>query len=229
MAQPTKDRILDVAEELFAEHGFGATSMRTITTTAGVNLAAINYHFGSKEGLVEAIFSRRLVPMNAERLHRLRELERSHDGRIPLDELVRAFIAPALELSRDVVGGGARFIRLLGRSYTESSEELQESVHAMYQEVIESFKPAFAAALPGLGREELYWRLHFMVGTLAYCMAGSDMMRLIAASRLTGDAEHEWLMQRLIVFLTAGLQAPSPELSIQSPVRLAAGQTHPSS
>lgn len=229
MAPPTKDRILDVAEQLFAEHGFGATSMRSITNEAGVNLAAINYHFGSKEGLVQAIFSRRLVPMNAERLRRLRELEQSRSGRIPLNELVGAFVGPALELSRDVSGGGARFIRLLGRSYTESSHELQEAVRAMYQEVIDAFKPAFAAALPGLGHEELYWRLHFMVGTLAYCMAGSDMMRLIAASRLSADAEHEQLMQRLTTFLTAGLQAPSADPSIQSSMRVAAGQAHPSS
>jgi hypothetical protein len=106
---------------------------------------------------------------------------------------------------------------------------LQESVRAMYQEVIESFKPAFAAALPGLGREELYWRLHFLVGTLAYCMAGSDIMRLIAASRLSEDAEHEQLVRRLTAFLTAGLQAPSADPSVPSPVRLAAGQSHPSS
>lgn len=229
MAPPTKDRILDVAEQLFAEHGFGATSMRAITNEAGVNLAAINYHFGSKEGLVQAIFSRRLVPMNTERLSRLRALQNVHGGRIPLHDLVGAFVGPALELSRDVRGGGARFIRLLGRSYTESSDELQDAVRAMYEEVIESFKPAFAAALPGLDRQELYWRLHFLVGTLAYCMAGSDMMRLIATSRLSGDAEHEQLIHRLTAFLTAGLQAPPADQSVPSPVRVAAGQVRPTS
>lgn len=228
MPPPTKDRILDVAEQLFAEQGFGATSMRAITNEAAVNLAAINYHFGSKEGLVQAIFSRRLVPMNAERLKRLRALEATHGVLIPLEDLVRAFIGPALELSRDVRGGGARFIRLLGRSYTESSGDLQDAVRGMYQEVIERFKPAFAAALPGLDREELYWRLHFVVGTLAYCMAGSDMMRLIATSRLSEDSQHEKLMQRLTAFLTAGLEARPSDPSIQSPVRVAAG-AHPSS
>lgn len=218
-----------MAESLFADHGFGATSMRAITNKAGVNLAAVNYHFGSKDGLVQAIFARRLMPMNEERLRRLRALEQEHRERIPLDELVYAFIGPALELSRDERGGGARFIRLLGRSYTESSETLQESVRAMYEELIERFKPAFAAALPGLDREELYWRLHFLVGTLAYCMSGSNMMRLIATSRLSNDPEYEYLVQRLTVFLTAGLQAPPAGRSLQAPLRVASGHAQPTS
>lgn len=229
MVQPTKNRILDVAERLFAEQGFAATSMRTITSEAGVNLSAVNYHFGSKDGLVQAIFTRRLAPMNRERLRRLRALERRHGASIPLNELVDAFVAPALELSRDERGGGSRFIRLLGRSYTEPSEALQGSVRVMYQEVIESFKPAFAEALPGLDREELYWRLHFLVGTLAYCMSGSNMMRLIATSRLSDTHEYQRLVERLTAFLTAGLQAPPSGRSVQSSLHVASGHVHPSS
>lgn len=229
MAPPTKDRILDVAESLFAEHGFGATSMRTITNEAGVNLAAVNYHFGSKDGLVRAIFARRLMPMNAERLRRLRGLEQRHGGAIPLQELIGAFVSPALELSRDEHGGGARFVRLLGRSYTEPSETLQESVREMYKEVIESFKPAFARVLPDLDREELYWRLHFLVGTLAYCMSGSNMMRLIATSHLSDTHEYEQLVQRLIVFLTAAMQAPPSDRSLRNPLRVAAAHAQPTS
>lgn len=222
VAQPTKYRILDVAERLFAEHGFGTTSMRAITNEAGVNLAAVNYHFGSKDGLVQAIFARRLVPMNEERLRRLRDLEKEHGRGIPLSSLVHAFICPAMELSRDETNGGALFIRLLGRSYTEPSESLQESVRGMYQEVIEHFKPAFAAALPGLDHEELYWRMHFLVGTLAYCMSGSNMMRLIATSQLAEAPGHEQLVQRLTAFLTAGMKAPAVDPSVQT-LRVAAG------
>lgn len=218
-----------MAERLFAEHGFGATSMRAITAEAGVNLAAVNYHFGSKDGLVRAIFARRLMPMNEERLRRLRGLEQRFGGRIPLRELIDAFVAPALELSRDEPGGGARFIRLLGRSYTEPSGTLQEAVRAMYQEVIESFKPAFAAALPGLDREELYWRLHFLVGTLAYCMSGANMMRLIATSHLSDDHGYERLLQYLTAFLTAGLQAPAADESPPNTLRVASGHAQPSS
>jgi len=227
LAQPTRDRILDVAEELFAENGFGATSMRAITGRAGVNLSAVNYHFGSKDGLVRAIVARRLQPMNTERLRRLRLLEQTSQGAVPLDDLIRAFAGPALELSRDEAGGGARFIRFLGRTYTEPSETLQSAVRSLYEEVIEHFKPAFARALPGLEREELYWRLHFLVGTLAYCMSGSDTMRLIATSHLAGSADPEPLVERLTVFLTAAMQAPSSGASSPATL-LAAAYSQPS-
>lgn len=204
--------------------------MRAITNEARANLAAINYHFGSKDGLVQAIFARRLVPMNEERLRRLRALEQEHGSRqIPLQALVCAFVAPALELSRDKEGGGARVISLLGRSYTEPNDPLHDSVRGMYQEVIDRFKPVFAAALPGLDREELYWRLHFLVGTLAYCMSGANMMRLIATSHLSEGHEQEQLIQRLTAFLTAGMQAPPTDRAIQNPLRVAAGRVHPSS
>lgn len=229
VAESTKDRILDVAEKLFAEHGFGATSMRTITNEAGVNLAAVNYHFGSKDGLVRAIFARRLAPMNDERLRRLQRLEQARAGSIPLDELIHAFVAPALELGLDEAGGGARFIRLLGRSYTEPSEPLQGAVRLLYQEVVERYKPAFAAALPGLQPEELHWRLHFLVGTLAYCMSGANVMHLVASGVLSQGPESERLLQRLTAFLTAGMQAPPADQSLPAPLRVAAGRVRPSS
>lgn len=218
MAGDTKESILDAAETLFAEQGFSGTSLRTITAAAGVNIASVNYHFGSKEALIEAVFARRLLPMNDERLRRLAALETAHAGAaIPLGELVEAFIAPAMELSRDTAGGGQQFIRLLGRSYTEPSPALHEQVRGMYEAVIERFKPAFARSLPHLPTDELYWRMHFMVGVLAYCMAGTDMMRLIASCRLNDALDSAALTQRLVTFLEAGLNAPvaqTPERSL---------------
>ncbi len=209
MAPGTKNTILDAAEELFASSGFANTSLRTITAKARVNLASVNYHFGSKDALIEAVLARRLVPMNAERLARLGVLEEQYDvAGVPLEALIRAFVGPALELSRDSEKGGGSFIRLLGRSYTEPLAGLQERVRSMYDPVIGRFKSAFARALPDLPGEELYWRLHFMVGTLAYCMAGTDMMRLIAASRMSDPLDTRVLLERLTRYLAAGLQAP---------------------
>lgn len=209
MAGDTKESILDAAEALFGAQGFSGTSLRNITAAAGVNIASVNYHFGSKEALIEAVFARRLLPMNEARLQRLGGLEQAYGtGAIPLRDLVGAFIAPAMELSRDTEGGGQQFVRLLGRSYTEPSEWLHERVRAMYGDAIERFKPAFARSLPHLPTDELYWRMHFMIGVLAYCMAGTDMMRLIASCRLSDASDTGALTQRLITFLEAGLNAP---------------------
>lgn len=212
MAIATKDMILDAAEVLFAKQGFGSTSLRNITSKAGVNLAAVNYHFGSKEALIEAVFERRIIPMNQQRLQRLHELQRQYAiQEIPLDALIEAFMGPAMELARDANKGEAMFIRLLGRSYTEPSARLQQTFRKLYGPVIDRFREAFSVALPELPSDELYWRMHFMVGLLAYMMAGTDMMRLIASCRLGDPLNTQTMVKRLGVFVSAGMRAPLPD------------------
>ncbi len=215
MTATTKDNLMDAADALFARDGFANTSLRDITARAGVNLASVNYHFGSKTSLIEAVFARRLLPMNAERLKRLAVLEVRYGVReIPLEALIEAFIGPALDLSRD--SGGVRFIQLLGRSYAEPLSGLQAKVRGMHDKVVTRFKNAFSRSLPDLATDELYWRLHFMVGVLAYCMAGTDMIRLIASSRLCGPLDTEALIRRLVSFLAAGLRAAPSKLEVES-------------
>src|SRR5258707_12134788 len=91
-SQDTKSRILDVAEQLFMEHGFEATSLRQLTSSAGVNLAAVNYHFGTKEELFQTVLTRRLDPMNQERIELLGRLERDHGNRPLARERISASI-----------------------------------------------------------------------------------------------------------------------------------------
>src|SRR5512147_619784 len=116
----TRTRILDAAEELFMQHGFEGTSMRTLTGKASVNLAAVNYHFGSKDALIEAVFRRRLDPMNALRIAELDRLEKDAGGR-PLapPQIIGAFVGASLRMIEDAKTGGRNFIRLLGRTYTD--------------------------------------------------------------------------------------------------------------
>jgi AcrR family transcriptional regulator len=119
-SQDTKSRILDVAEHLFMEHGFEATSLRQLTSSAGVNLAAVNYHFGSKEELFQAVLTRRLDPMNHERIELLARLEReSGDKPIACERILAAMLTPALRLARDERRGGKNFLRLIGRAYAD--------------------------------------------------------------------------------------------------------------
>lgn len=210
MKRTTKEALLDAAEELFADFGFAATSLRAITAAAQVNLAAVNYHFGSKDALIDAVFARRVEPMNRARLDALQALEVAHgEAPAPLDGLITAFVEPALALSHDRTPGGQRFVRLLGRSLTEPAGAVHDSLRSRYEEVSERFKPAFARALPALPPAELYWRMHFMVGLLAYLMAGADIMRLIASSRLSAAREDTALLPRLVGFIEAGMRAPA--------------------
>src|SRR5262245_16059580 len=114
----TKARILDAAEALFMEHGFEATSLRLITAAAGVNLAAVNYHFGSKEELFQSVLTRRLDPMNQARVALLDRYEReAAPGALACERILAALFVPALALARDKPRGGSNFLRLLGRAY----------------------------------------------------------------------------------------------------------------
>jgi AcrR family transcriptional regulator len=207
----TQTRILDTAEELFMQHGFEGASMRMLTAKAGVNLAAVNYHFGSKDALIEAVFHRRLDAMNAERIAELERLEKEAAGKaLTPDAIIRAFIGASLRMIEDARGGGRNFIRLLGRAYTEPAKPIRALIGQMYAPAMERFKAAFSRALPELPRDELVWRMHFMFGTLAYTLAATDTVQLIAGAKPEDRYDARVLEDRLVAFMGAGLLAPLP-------------------
>ena len=205
----TQIRILDVAEELFMQHGFEGASMRMLTAKAGVNLAAINYHFGSKDALIEAVFRRRLDAMNAERIAELEQLEKDAAGRpLAADAIIRAFIGASLRMIEDTRGGGRNFTRLLGRAYTEPAKPIRQLIGQMYAPAMERYKAAFSKALPELPKDELVWRMHFMFGTLAYTLAATDTVQLIAGAKPEDRYDARVLQDRLTAFMRACLLAP---------------------
>ena len=191
------------------QHGFGGTSMRLLTSRAGVNLAAVNYHFGSKDALIEAVFRRRLDPMNAARIARLDELEaEAAGGALAPESIIRAFIGPSLRMIEDTRSGGRNFIRLLGRTYTEPAKSIRVLIGQMYAPIMARYKSAFERALPHMPREELVWRMHFMFGTLAYTLAATDSVQLIAGCKPEDRHDARLLEDRLAAFLASGLNAP---------------------
>jgi AcrR family transcriptional regulator len=202
----TRTRILDAAEELFMQQGFGGTSMRLLTSKAGVNLAAVNYHFGSKDALIEAVFRRRLDPMNVARIAALEALEAN--GTPDADAIIRAFVGASLRMLEDAKGGGRNFIRLLGRTYTEPAKGIRHLIGLMYAPTMQRYKAALERALPQMPREELVWRMHFMFGTLAYTLAATDTVQLIAGSKPEDRYDARLLEDRLTAFLASGLAAP---------------------
>ena len=211
---PTKNRILDAAEALFMEHGFEATSLRQITALAEVNLAAVSYHFGSKEELFESVLTRRLDPMNRERIALLTRFEReAAPDVLSCERILTAMFIPALELARDRQRGGQNFLRLLGRAYADPAPFIRRFLSEQYAVMIARFKAAFARALPELPKKELSWRLHFVMGALSYTLAGTDALKLIAALSPREAGNDEMLLHRLAPFLVAGLKAPLPDLS----------------
>ena len=191
------------------QHGFEGVSMRMLTAKAEVNLAAINYHFGSKDALIEAVFRRRLDAMNAERIAELERLESDAAGKaVGADAIIRAFIGASLRMIEDTRGGGRTFTRLLGRAYSEPAKAIRQLIGQMYAPAMERFKAAFAKALPELPKDELVWRMHFMFGTLAYTLAATDTVQLIAGAKPEDRYDARVLQERLTAFLSAGLLAP---------------------
>jgi AcrR family transcriptional regulator len=198
----TKERILSAAETLFARHGFAGASLRQVTAAANVNLAAVNYHFGSKDNLIEEVFRRRLDELNARRLDALAMALAS--GMPKLEDILGAFIRPALALSLDDSGGHA-FMRVLARAYAEHDDRLRKFLSDNYGHVLREFAVAFARLLPHLDKEELYWRLDFITGALTHSMADFGPMK--RRGPVSEDAHRERAAEHLIRFAVAGLRA----------------------
>ena len=199
----TKDRILHAAEELFAQQGFASTSLRQVTSRADVNIAAVNYHFGSKDNLVNEVFRRRMDEMSAQRLEALKAATRNAPGE--LEPVLAAFVEPALAMAKDRHGGGA-FIRVIARAYAESNDSLRKFLSDQYGHVLRHFGKALAACLPGIDKDTLYWRLDFLAGALTYAMSDFGMIKRPSGA---SEAAHRARAAReLIRFAAAGLQAP---------------------
>lgn len=199
----TRDRILDEAERLFAEHGFEGTSMRAITAAAGVNLAAINYHFGSKTGLLHETMRRRIEPVNVERIRRLDAAVAAAGSKSPpVEAIVDAFIRPAVEQFADIEPGC--FAGMVQMVY--SGEVEPEFFRELFGSVVLRFGTVFRAAVPDLSPRELAWRLHFLVGA----MLQAFHPRTRAVNPQLANFESRAMIDLLVRWATAGfLAAPA--------------------
>jgi AcrR family transcriptional regulator len=203
----TKQRILNAAEKLFAEHGLAATSLRAITTEAQVNLASVNYHFHSKEELIRAMYRRRLEPINRRRLEMLDAAERTAAPKAAaLEKILDALIAPILETK--AVDEGAGVTVLLGRVYAEPSGIAIQMLREQMFEAGQRFVAALHRALPKLPRAELAWRIHFIIGALAHTMVAGKLLEFISGGECSAR-DIESARRHLIAFALAGLDAPS--------------------
>lgn len=205
----TRQRLLDAAEHLFATTGIAETSLRAITAEAGANLASVNYHFGSKEALFQAVIARRLGPINEERLRLLTAVEaEGGDGLPSLERIVEAFVRPIVRLRGDPAHGGENFMRLMGRVHAEPGEWTLRALDE-FRESFEIFDAAFGRALPDLPEEERLWRMFFLIGVTAHTTAAGFKLQHFAGDRCDPN-NVEATVQRLVAFAAAGFRAPVP-------------------
>lgn len=200
-AANTKSRLLDAAERLFAERGFNGTSMRAVTQAAGVSVSAANYHFGSKEALLEATYGRAIVPVNAARIALLDELERaSGDGPLGVTDVLEAFLRPAMQ-SPD----GASLRGLTARIFSDPPEIVIRLKEEYFGEISERFVAALRRALPGRDADEVKLAFQFLVGMMVHVIAGQLETNPVPPGASVTEAEA--LLARMIRFATAGLTA----------------------
>lgn len=196
----TKTKILDAAEKLFGQNGFDATSLRDITAEAQVNLAAVNYHFHSKDSLIDAVILRRIDPVNRQRMEML-----DAAGAAPsLEQIIEAFVAPVLEADMQNAAP------LIGRVFSNPAEFAVRIFQKELAAVVRRFDEALASAVPGIPAEERFWRLHFMAGAMTHLLALWDVLPLMTPQPIQ-PIDRRALVQRMVRFLAAGFRAPWAE------------------
>ncbi|MBL4867163.1 MAG: TetR family transcriptional regulator [Pseudomonadales bacterium] len=212
MAQSeTVENILDTAERLFAEKGFGETSLRMITAKAGVNLAAVNYHFGSKESLIQAVFARFLNPFTARVLEVLDEKEKTWsedpEAEAPeLEELLRLVVYTAAEINDYDVRKSATFLRLLGLAYTQAQSHLRTYINNEYGVVFQRIVAIMQQLCPNHSPQDFYWATHFALGATIFTMSGIDALIAMYEEDFDKSIVVHEVVERLVPFLAAGIR-----------------------
>lgn len=204
-ALDTRERLMDVAERLFAERGYGNVPTRMIAEEANANSAAVHYHFGSKENLLEAVFRRRLEPLNRERIAKIEAAVAGSEGPPDVEVVLRAFIEPTLRKPRN---DGERAFRLLsGRASTDPSPEVKRILFQAYDAVARAFAGALAKACPHLSREELFWRVACVYGAMLYIRADNGRLQPVFGEEFS-LSDPEGALRYAIAFMKVGMQAP---------------------
>jgi AcrR family transcriptional regulator len=201
----TKMKIMKAAEELFAHAGFHHTTMRAITAKAGVNLSAVNYHFGSKKALLTAIFDEHLIPLNQERVRRLNAVARkTQETGVPphLEEVMRCFMEPTLALfSKE--SGVAHFRIIVGRAFSEPNQTVRDIFLQRVMPVIDLLLDLLCQAMVHSSREEVAWKLRFALGAMSHTLSSQINQPLFNMGKI--KETHE-IVEMLILFIVKGMQ-----------------------
>ncbi len=214
----TKTRLLDAAEALFADHGIAATSLRDITTSAKANLAAVNYHFGGKDGLLEAVFDRRLRPVNRERLALLDAFESAAGAEcVPLEQILYANLAPPFRTLEEWGESGQRFMRIVARINADPSSRIHEAFLRHFDVIRTRFLAALGRTLPDLDPTEVERRFHYSLAAMLHTFCWGAQIDCLCAH----PSDHrERVFTSLIEYAVAGLQAPRHSIDVDEMRRL---------
>jgi len=214
----TRTAILAAAERLYADRGFGDVTLRDIVAAADVNLAAVNYHFGSKDELIAELFVTRSLALNRERLSELRAAEEVRGGRAPIEAVLRALVGPTLRGCLGPDNQRSTAARFMIRVSIESVPPIRR-IRNREIDHLRRFVAAMARSLPGCSDVELYWGLHFALAMAQQTVRDSE--RLTKLSEGKCDVEDvEAVIERVVSVAVMGLTGGGAERKV--PARLLA-------
>ncbi len=202
----TPERILDVAEKLFARRGFHGVSVRDITREAGVDVALVNYHFGSKQALLDQVLTRRSGILNTERMRLLQAcIDKAKPGPPQLDAIIDAFTHPLLNRSERGGAGWKAYFGLIAQ--VNNSTEFGGLIMTKYFDpVVRVFIDALRSTLPDGDARDLYWCYHFLSGALTLTFAETGRIDDLSGG-LCRSADLDSVHVRLVPFVAAGFRA----------------------
>ncbi len=210
----TKTKILNSAEELFADQGFENVSIRAIINKASVNIAAINYHFGNKDELIFAVVKRRIMEVNNFRATGLEALQDEYQQKaIPVKKIIHAFIYPAFKHSNSDQKNGSRFLQLMGRIMSNTYPNLKSRVFEVFDPIAQDYLKELIKAMPQISAEEVSQKFYFTIGSMAHILLNHAETDCIKKS-YTAERSLMKTAEDLIEFCSGGFQAMSPDSQI---------------
>lgn len=208
MAKETKTSILNAAETLFAQRGYAQTSMRSITTFADVNLASVNYHFGSKKNLIQQVLKRYFDILMPQFDMVLDEFE-IQQGAKGIESLFRSLVSPMMTLSQVRPNGTELFVQLLGRGYMETQGHLRRFIMSNYGTTVANLIATIRQCLPSVDEDELSWRMYFALGSFVFSMSSSQALTEIARADFGEEVDIQAVIMHMVPFLSYGITGPA--------------------
>lgn len=199
----TQKKILNAAETLFSRDGFEQTSLRQITQEAGVNLASVNYHFGSKKALIQAVMARYLLVFMPALEAELQQAEQQHE--LTTEALFQRFKTPLGKLTGVNKHGPEIFLKLLGFAYSEIQGHLRKYTQQEFGAVLQHLMALLKRANPHLSEQQMFWRLHFILGAAVFAQVSGQALIEIAEAEFNEKVGAQGVIDHLIPFVSGGL------------------------
>jgi AcrR family transcriptional regulator len=204
-----KARILDAAEKAFADFGFAGASLRHIVRGARVNLATVYYYFGSKQGLMKAVLTRRFSSLKQEQLDLLEKAGREAGGRPPpVEKILEAILLPPLRLTATAPAKRRAVTRLIGRIASEPNPQTQAVLRSQHEDARRAFLEAMHRSLPAVPMADLRWRLEFIWGALAFTLCNPHNIEK-ETHGACDPVDTKRVLAQMIAFFSSGLRAPA--------------------